>query len=390
MTVATEGAKSATGPLSGIRIVEFAGLGPTPFAAMLLADYGADVLRIDRKGQADLSPGDGRQDFLNRSRSSIALDLKSADGLALARTLIGKADVLLEGYRPGVMERLQLGPDEALALNSRLIYARMTGWGQSGPLAQKAGHDINYVALTGGLHMMGSAEAPPPVPLNVVGDFGGGGMLVVSGILAALVERQSSDRGQIIDAAMIDGAALLLTQLYAWKAMGFWTSERAANLLDGGAYFYRCYETAEGYVAVGAIEPQFHAALIAGLGLELADFSDHMNRARWPERSRTLEALFKTRTRDEWVAIFELLDACVTPVLTQDEAIRHPANVSRNVFTGVERAEPNPAPRFSRTPAQIRSAPTLAGQGGYAALKAWGIPDVEIRALVARDGLSAE
>jgi alpha-methylacyl-CoA racemase len=388
--VATESDKNAAGPLSGIRIVEFAGLGPTPFAAMLLADYGADVLRIDRKGHAALSPGDGRQDFLNRSRASIALDIKSADGFALARQLIGKADVLLEGYRPGVMERLQLGPNEASALNSRLIYARMTGWGQSGPLAHKAGHDINYVALTGGLHMMGSADTPPPVPLNVVGDFGGGGMLVVSGILAALVERQSSGRGQIVDAAMIDGAALLLTQLYAWKAMGFWSPERATNLLDGGAYFYRCYETADGYVAVGAIEPQFHAALITGLGLNLEDFADHMNRALWRERARTLEALFKTRTRDEWITIFEPFDACVTPVLTQDEAVRHPANASRSVFTGANRAQPNPAPRFSRTPAQIRSAPTLPGEGGYAALKTWGIPEVEINALVARKSLSAE
>jgi alpha-methylacyl-CoA racemase len=376
--------------LSGIRIVEFAGLGPTPFAAMLLADYGADVLRIDRKGHAALSPGDGRQDFLNRSRASIALDIKSADGLAFARQLIGKADVLLEGYRPGVMERLQLGPNEASAINPRLIYARMTGWGQSGPLAHKAGHDINYIALTGGLHMMGSADAPPPVPLNVVGDFGGGGMLVVSGILAALVERQSSGRGQIVDAAMIDGAALLLTQLYAWKAMGFWSPERAANLLDGGAYFYRCYETADGYVAVGAIEPQFHAALITGLGLNLEDFADHMNRVLWPERARTLEALFKTRTRDEWISIFEPFDACVTPVLTQHEAVRHAANTQRSVFTGVDCAQPNPAPRFSRTPAQIRNPPTLPGQGGYTALKAWGISEAEIRALVSRDAIRAD
>jgi len=390
MAVATEGDEGTTGPLSGLRVVEFAGLGPTPFAAMLLADYGADVLRIDRKGQAPLSPGDGRQDFLSRSRSSVALDIKSVDGLALARQLIGKADVLLEGYRPGVMERLQLGPDKAFALNPRLVYARMTGWGQNGPLAQKAGHDINYVALTGGLHMMGSADAPPPVPLNVVGDFGGGGMVVVSGILAALVERQSSGRGQVIDAAMIDGAALLLTQLYAWRAMGFWSPERASNLLDGGAYFYRCYETADGYVAVGAIEPQFHAALIAGLGLNLADFADHMNRALWPERRRTLEALFKTRTRDEWVSVFEPFDACVTPVLTQDEAVRYAANTQRSVFTGVDSAQPNPAPRFSRTPAQIRSAPTLPGQGGYAALKAWGVSETEIGALVSRDVIRAD
>ena len=388
--MAVENDASAAGPLSGIRIVEFAGLGPTPFAAMLLADYGADVLRIDRKGQPDLSPGDGRQDFLNRSRSSLALDIKSPEGLALARRLIGKADVLLEGYRPGVMERLQLGPEAAFALNPRLVYARMTGWGQTGPLAHKAGHDINYVALTGGLHMMGSADAPPPPPLNVVGDFGGGGMLVVSGILAALVERDSSGRGQIVDAAMIDGAALLLTQLYAWKAMGFWSSRRAANLLDGGAYFYRCYETADGYVAVGAIEPQFHAALIAGLGLNLEDFSDHMNRALWPERSRQLEALFKTRTRDEWIAMLAPFDACVSPVLTQDEAVRHPANTGRDVFTRGDAPQPNPAPRFSRTPAQIRRPPTLPGESGREALRAWGIPEAEIGALASRDILLAD
>nr|WP_207791272.1 CaiB/BaiF CoA-transferase family protein [Sphingosinicella soli] len=376
--------------MSGIRIVEFAGLGPTPFAAMLLADYGADVLRIDRKGQPGLSPGDGRQDFLCRSRSSIALDIKSPEGLALAKQLIGEADILLEGYRPGVMERLQLGPDVAFALNPRLIYARMTGWGQTGPLAHKAGHDINYVALTGGLHMMGSADAPPPPPLNVVGDFGGGGMLMVSGILAALVERQSSGRGQIVDAAMIDGAALLLTQLYAWRAMGFWSSERSANLLDGGAYFYRCYETAAGYVAVGAIEPQFHAALIAGLGLDLEDFPDHMNRAFWPARTKQLETLFKTRTRDDWVAAFEPFDACVSPVLTQDEAITHPANTARDVFTHSGDAQPNPAPRFSRTPAQIRRPPTLPGEGGRDALSAWGIAEAEIEALVSRGVLVVE
>jgi len=371
----TTDAEQRTGPLTAIRVVEFAGLGPTPFAAMMLADLGADVIRIDRLGGGTPSPGDARHDFLNRGRPSLALDLKSSAGIATAKALVAKADVLIEGYRPGVMERLGLGPAVLAPSDSRLIYARMTGWGQDGPLAQKAGHDINYIAMTGALHMIGTADAPPPPPLNLVGDFGGGALFVVSGILAALVERQSSGRGQVIDAAMVDGAAMLLTQVFAWKAMGFWRPERAANLLDGGAYFYRCYETADGgHMAVGAIEPQFHRELLVGLGLDPTDFRDQMNPATWPDRAKRLAAIFLTRTRDAWVAAFEPYDACVSPVLTPDEAVIAPANVARGVFvTDQGFSQPGPAPRFVRSPTRIGIPPRLPGDTGDAIRRRWGI-----------------
>lgn len=373
----------SSGPLAGTRVVEFGGLGPTPFAAMMLADMGAEVIRIDRLQPLAVSPGDGRLAFLNRGRSSIALDLKAERGIALAREIVGRADVLLEGFRPGVMERFGLGPDALAGAGSRLIYARMTGWGQDGPLAHKAGHDINYVALTGGLHMVGPADRPPPPPLNLFGDYGGGALFVVVGILAALVERQRSGAGQVVDAAMVDGAASLLTELFSWRAMGFWQPERGANLLDGGAYFYRCYETADGgYIAVGAIEPQFHADLIAGLGLDPADFRDHMDRASWPQRAERLAAIFRTRNRDDWVETFARYDACVTPVLTAEEAAVHPANVARGVFTSDGPPQPRPAPRFSRTPSEIGAAPVLAGGGGRAALDRFGIDQARIDSLV--------
>jgi alpha-methylacyl-CoA racemase len=380
-----------SGPLAGIRIVEFAGLGPTPFAAMMLADYGAEIIRIDRLGSPAVSAGDARLDFLNRGRSSIALDLKAPDGLALARALATRADVLLEGFRPGVMERFGLAPDAVAELNPRLVYARMTGWGQSGPLARKAGHDINYIAMTGALHAIGPAHLPPPPPLNLVGDFGGGALFVVAGILAALVERQTSGRGQIVDAAMVDGASVLLTQLFAWKAMGFWNSDRDANLLDGGAYFYRCYRTADGgYMAVGAIEPQFHDALITGLGLDLAHFRNHLDRSQWPARAATLEQVFASRTRDEWVEALADHDACASPVLTPDEAAAHPANTARSVFTQEAPIQPNPAPRFARTPAVIGRPPSQSGEGGLDALLDWNIDGDEIRRLSDAGILRAE
>ena len=374
-----------TGPLSGIRVVEFAGLGPTPFAAMMLADMGADVIRIDRLSAPPLSPGDGRLAFVNRGRPSIALDLKSDRGVALARDIIAKADVLLEGFRPGVMERLGLGPQEVAGAGSSIVYARMTGWGQEGPLAHKAGHDINYIALTGGLSLVGPPDRPPPPPLNLFGDYGGGALFVVVGILSALLERTRSGRGQIIDAAMVDGSASLLTEIYAWQAMGFWKPERGGNLLDGGAYFYRCYETADGaHMAVGAIEPQFHDEFIAGLGLDPADFLNHMDRARWAERSEQVAAVFRTRTRDEWVARFAPLDACVTPVLTPAEAVKDPANRARHVFTSD--GQPQPAPRFSRTPAMIGNPPALSGEGGRRALARYGLGSEIIEDLIG-DGI---
>lgn len=380
-----------SGPLSAIRVIEFAGLGPTPFSCMMLADMGANVLRIDKLGAPPLSAGDARLDYLNRSRPSIALNLKSPDGVALARDLVSQADVLVEGFRPGVMERLGLGPEELMAANARLIYARMTGWGQSGPLAQKAGHDINYLALTGGLHLIGPADRPPPPPLNLTADFGGGAMFMIAGVLAALVARATTGVGQVIDAAMVDGASSLLTQIFAWKDMGFWRNEREANLLDGAAYFYRCYETADGeYIAVGAIEPQFHAELLRGLGLDPAEFPDHMNRAFWAERSERLAAIFRTRRRDEWVEAFEPFDACVTPVLTLGEAVSHPANMARQVHVAdAHGAQPAPAPRFQRTPSRIAADPGLPGEGGAARLRDWGIDDKKIGRLRAMGLLRA-
>lgn len=364
-----------SGPLSGIRVVEFAGLGPTPFGAMMLADMGADVLRLDRAGAETIGGGDERDNFLNRGRPSLVIDLKSANGLALALDLAGNADVLIEGFRPSVMERLGLGPEPLIAANPRLIYARMTGWGQSGPIAQKAGHDINYLSMTGGLNLIGPFDGPPVPPINYVANFGGGGMLMAVGILGALVERSISGRGQIVDAAMVDGASLLATQIFSWTAMGRWHPGRGGNLLDGSAYFYRCYETADAkFVAVGALEPQFHAELIRGLGFDPADFGDHLNPVHWAQRAGALETSFRTRNRDDWIAHFAPFDACISPVLSPEEALEHPANTARNMHVSVAHAlQPAPAPRFSRTPADVPSAPVLPGEGGLDRLRAWGI-----------------
>ena len=374
----------ARGPLSGIRILEFSGLGPTPFACMALADMGADVLRVDRVGARSAAGGDEHYNYLNRSRPALAINLKLPEGLALARDLAARADVLVEGFRPGAMERLGLGPDPLCSLNARLIYARMTGWGQTGPLAQKAGHDINYLSLTGGLELIGPVDQPPPPPLNFAANFGGGGMVLVAGILAALVERATSGRGQVIDAAMIDGASLLMTQVFAWTRMGIWRPGRGGNLLDGSAYFYRCYETADRrYIAVGALEPQFHDQFIAGLGLDLADFGDHLSPHHWPARAERVATIIRQRSRDAWIAAFEGIDACVTPVLSPEEALHYPANVARGLHVGAADArQPAPAPRFERTPAAVRSEPAQAGEAGAALrLSEWGIAQDEIAAL---------
>jgi alpha-methylacyl-CoA racemase len=363
------------GPLSGIKVVEFEGLGPTPFAAMMLADLGADVIRIDRPAAGGAQAGDPSLDALARLRRSIVLDLKSVADRDAALMLVATADALIEGNRPGVMERLGLGPGACHAANPRLVYARMTGWGQEGPLAGKAGHDINYIAQAGALHPIGPADAPPPPPLNLIGDFGGGALFAVTGILAALVERTTSRAGQVVDAAMVDGAALLTAQLHGWRAMGFWSDARGANLLDGAAYFYRCYDTADGrYMAVGAIEPQFHRALIAGLGLDLADFADQMDRRHWRARSDRLAAVFAARTRDAWVEVFRYLDACVSPVLTPAEALVDPANTARDMFRPVgSHRQPAPAPRFSRTPCADPTPPDPRGASGVAIRADWGI-----------------
>lgn len=352
-----------SGPLTKIRIVEFAGIGPTPFAAMLLADMGADIIRIDRPGGPTVSAGSPTLDILHRSRRSIALDLKDPASVEIAKKLCASADVLLEGFRPGVMERLGFGPDSLHQANPALVYARMTGWGQAGALSQKAGHDINYMAQSGALGLIGDAASPPVPPLNFVADFGGGATFVVVGILAALVERESSGQGQVVDAAMVDGSALLTAQVHGWRKMGFWQDSRSDNLLDGAAYFYRCYETADGgYLAVGAIEPQFHAAFIGGLGLPMDEFDHPLDRSRWAERSARIQSVIRTRSRDEWVATFDRLDACVTAVLTLDEAADHGANRERNLLEVRDGSlQPMPAPRFDRTPSAVWRSPSLPG-----------------------------
>ena len=369
-------------PISNIRILEFSGLGPTPFGAMLLADLGADVLRIERFGAGRPLGGDPQYDFLYRNRASVAIDLKSPAGLALVRDLATKADVVVEGYRPGVMERLGLGPDTLCDTNKRLIYARMSGWGQTGPLSSRAGHDINYLALTGALYPMGPSDAPPTPPLNLVGNFGGGGTFLAIGVLAALHERQRSGKGQILDVAMVDGISVLLTQMAGWMQMGLWNRERGKNLLDGSAYFYRCYATADGrHMAVGALEREFHDAFLAGLGLEPQQFDDYLNPAVWPDRIAQIEPLFRSRSQREWRAIFDELDACVSPVLTFHEAADHPANRVRHVHAhSGSSLQPAPAPRFSRslsrTPSAVVSKPDISES-----LMGWAVAADEIQLL---------
>ena len=372
------------GPLSGLRVVEMAGIGPAPFAGMLLSDMGADVVRIDRKGAANADAFDRVKSggFLDRGRRSVALDLKKPEAVAVALELIGAADALIEGFRPGVMERLGLGPDVCLARNPRLVFGRVTGWGQSGPLAQSAGHDIDYIALTGALHAIGERSAPTP-PLNLLGDFGGGAMALAFGVVCALLEARTSGRGQVVDAAMTDGVSLLMAMTYNLKAKGLWRDERQANLLDGGAPFYGVYRCADGrWLAVGALEPQFFDALIAAMGLDARAFADRWNPASWPALRALLEEAFARRTRDEWGAIFEGTDACVAPVLDLDEAPRHPHNVARETFLVRDGApQPAPAPRFSRTRPEIAHPPAASGEHGEEILRERGFTAERIDAL---------
>jgi alpha-methylacyl-CoA racemase len=371
------------GPLTGLRVVELAGLGPAPYACMLLAELGADVVRVDRPGGGGLIV-DPSKDALNRSRLSVAVDLKSPGGRDVLLRLLDSADVLVEGLRPGVLERLGVGPDEVLARNPRLVYARMTGWGQDGPLAQRAGHDINYLGLTGALHAIGTTDKPIP-PLNVGADFGGGSMFLLVGILAALFERASSGRGQVVDAAMVDGASSLVTMIYGMLGAGLWQDRRAANLLDGGAPFYDTYACADGrHVAVGALEPQFYAAFVEGLGLPDPLPGAQYDVAHWPEHRRRFAAAFASRPRDEWAAEFAGTDACVTPVLGLHEAPAHPHLAARGTF--VERdgtIQPAPAPRFSRTPGAVRGAPRMPGSDTREVLVAWGFAAGEVDELLA-------
>jgi alpha-methylacyl-CoA racemase len=359
------------GPLHGTKVVELASIGPGPFCAMLLADLGAEVLAVDRPG----ADRDGWPALFARGRRRVGVDLKHPDGPGVVLDLVAGADALVEGFRPGVAERLGVGPDECLRRNPRLVYGRVTGWGQEGPLAGSAGHDIDYIALAGALHPIGPAGGPPVPPLNLLGDFGGGGMLVALGVVAALLEAARSGLGQVVDAAMVDGAALLTTQLHELLAAGRWTDHRGANLLDGAAPFYAVYETADGrHLAVGALEPRFYAELLERLGLAADDLPPQLDRAGWPLLRERLAAVFLTRTRDEWCALLEGTDACVAPVLSLLEAPTHPHNRARATFVEVAgHPQPAPAPRFSRTPCP---APTLPPGGDDPAwvLTAWGLP----------------
>jgi alpha-methylacyl-CoA racemase len=368
---------SPQGPLRGLRIVEIAGIGPAPFAAMLLGDLGAEVIRIDRAG----GPPGSRQDVALRSRRSLALDLKRPEAIEAVLRLCERSDALLEGFRPGVMERLGLGPEAVQARNPRLVYGRMTGFGQHGPMAHQAGHDINYIALTGALHAMGREGEPPAPPLNLVGDYGGGGLLLAFGILAALIERGASGKGQVVDAAMVDGAALLMAPIYGMMARGRWAG-RARNLLDGSAPFYDSYRCAcGGFLAVGPIEDGFFAEMLRLMGLD--GFEDRLDPANWPAQKARLAEAFMCRTRDEWMMVFDGTDACVTPILSMEEAPRHPHLRARGTFAEAHGAvQPSPAPRFFRTPGALHAPPPLRGEQGADILAEHGFTAAEIEALL--------
>lgn len=367
-----------TGPLKGIRVIEMVGLGPCPFAAMMLADMGAEVIRIDRKavpGNKTPFPMLGTKfDVMARGRRSLALDLKHPEARKVLLDLVGKADILLEGFRPGVMERLGLSPDVCMQENPALVFGRITGWGQDGPLAQAAGHDINYVALSGMLHAMGRADSPPAPPLNLVGDFGGGAMMLAFGVVCAALEARSSGKGQVVDAAMVEGSALLGAMIYGFRAFGAWTEQRSANMLDGGAHFYDCYVCADGkYISIGAIEPQFYALLLQRAEIADPAFDAQMDSSKWPELKEKFTTLFKTRTRQQWCELMEGTDICFAPVLDMQEAPAHPHNQARNSFTQLDGiVQPVPAPRFSRTHAEISMPPAAPGQHSEEILKDWG------------------
>ncbi len=370
------------GPLTGIRVVEMAGIGPGPFTAMMLSDLGAEVIRVDRLSHK----GTGhRANVLNRGRKSIAVDLKNPRGVETTLRLIEQADVVLEGFRPGVMERLGLGPEECLSVNPRLIFGRMTGWGQTGPLSQAAGHDINYISIAGALGAMGYADRPPAPPLNLVGDFGGGAMYLLTGILAALVERATSGQGQIIDAAMTDGTASLLSPFFGLMAMNMWTTDRFSNRLDGGAFYYGSYECSDGkYISIGSLEPQFYALLLEKAEITDPEFQEQLDEAAWPAKREKLNQLFKTKTRQQWCDIMEGTDVCFAPVLDLKEAPTHPHNIDRKTFVELEGVvQPAPAPRFSRTQGEIQGPAAMAGEHTREVLSAWNFTDPEIGELQA-------
>jgi alpha-methylacyl-CoA racemase len=388
-----------SGPLSGIKIIELAGIGPAPFTCMMLADAGAQVLRLERAPAGAVEAGvefaksgaGSYWDLLNRSRSSVGIDLKNPDALELVLGLVEQADGLIEGFRPGVAERLGVGPEDCFARNKRLVYGRMTGWGQDGPMASMAGHDIDYIAIGGALWSLGRADSAPVPPLNLVGDFGGGGMLLAFGMVAALLEAARSGEGQVVDAAMVDGAASLMTMIHAFHRHGLWNDERGANMLDTGAPFYEVYETADGkWMAVGGIEAQFYAELLRGLGLEGdSTFPPQMSRDQWSAMKARFAEIFKSKTRDEWSAIFDGTDACVVPVLSPWEAHLHPHNVARSTFVEVDgTVQPAPAPRFSRTPSAISKPPSPPGADTISALVEWGVAEDAVKKLRESGALS--
>ena len=373
------------GPLTGVRVVEMAGIGPAPYGAMLLADLGADVIRIDRVGDGSPSTDviERSHHLLNRGKRSIAINLKHPAGRPVAERLIDRADVLIEGFRPGVMERLGLGPDACLERNAGLIYARMTGWGQTGPLAKSAGHDVDYIAIVGALHAIGPSGGAPAIPLNLVGDFAGGSLFLTIGILAALAERAGSGRGQVIDAAIVDGTASLLSHVCGFHAAGLWSETRGTNLVDGGTPWYATYETSDGeYMAIGPIESQFYADMIARLGLDAASLPGQWEKGRWPELRTALAAKFRERTRDEWTALFAGTDACVAPVLKLSESASHPHLAARATFLRDDGAlQPAPAPRFSRTPASVQRPPCRPGQHTREILRAADLSNDQVEEL---------
>jgi alpha-methylacyl-CoA racemase len=373
------------GPLHGTKMIEIAGIGPGPFAAMMLADMGAEVLRVERPGGGTLARywQNPATDLLNRGRRCVCIDLKHPDGVALVLDLVERADALFEGFRPGVMERLGLAPAICLERNPRLVYGRMTGWGQDGPLAQAAGHDINYVALAGALDPIGRCGQPPTPPLNLVGDFGGGGMMLAFGMVCALLESRRSGRGQVVDAAIVDGAAALMAVFYGVHQAGFAMGERGTNVLDSGSHFYDAYETADGkYISIGCFEPQFYAELIQRLGLAAEDLPGQMDQASWPGLKERFTTIFKSKTRREWCEILEGTDVCFAPVLSIAEAPEHPHNEARGTFVEVAGVvQPRPAPRFSRTPAAIQRPPARPGEHTEEALRDWGVSSDRIAAL---------
>jgi alpha-methylacyl-CoA racemase len=384
LSISTDGEVRGVGTRSGVRMLEMAGIGPAPFAGMLLADMGAEVLRIDRLAAVDIGiPTAPKYDLLNRNKLSIAVDLKSAQGREVVLRLLDGCDALIEGFRPGVMEKLGLGPEVCLAKNSRLVYGRMTGWGQDGPLSHCASHDINYVALGGALNAIGQADGRPVLPLNLVGDFGGGSLYLAMGVLAAIICARTTGVGQVVDAAITDGVANMLTMHYGLLQAGTWSLQRGANLTDGGAPFYDVYETSDGlFVTIGSFEAKFYAELLRRLGLEDAGLPPQADRAGWSRVREVLTSTFKTRTRAQWCALLEGTDVCFAPVLDMEEAVRHPHNVARKThvaFDGV--VNPAPAPRFSATPSGIRNAAPAPGQDTDAALAAWGFQPSEIDSL---------